>query len=127
MAFSGILAMPIFHNTESKIFYADVLREYTFWNKNILNYFVKICEIFEKLIHGERCKNVLIEIYRKYAIAVFNMIWWCNQETHSKEANDCIRLLLNKKNEICNSDVTSDVTICQACFAINMVLKNRKN
>jgi hypothetical protein len=33
VSFSGILDIPMYRNEEIKVFYADVLREYTYWNK----------------------------------------------------------------------------------------------
>lgn len=121
VTFSGILQIPMFSNTECKVLYADVLREYTFWKDDILNYYVTICEIFEKLLDGEVCKQVIFEINEKYAIALLNIIWFCNQKVYNKEIGNCISKLKEKMNKICVK--VSDTTICQACSAMFFIIE----
>lgn len=119
--FSGVLGMPSFHNTESKVIYADLLREYTYWNKEILNCFDTVIKYFETLIAGEPCKEACIEIYEKYSIALLNIVWWCKQEQQCKIIDDCVNMISNKMEIICGK--VSDVIICQVCYAIKKVIK----
>ena len=121
--FSGILEMPTFNTAESKVLYADVLREYTFWNKEISKYYVAILENFESLFDGETCKEVLINVCEKYAIALLNMAWWCKQEIYSNKVDECEKMLLKKMKEICGR--ASDEIICEACRAVGVALGTR--
>lgn len=118
--FSGILQMPILNKAEIKVFYADVLREYTFWNKKISNYYEIIFSNFDKLLNGETCKEIIIDICEKYIITLFNMGWWCKRDVHCKKVDECIEMILFKRDEICNC--ISDHNICRTCVLIKRML-----
>lgn len=123
VTFSGILEIPIFYDAHTKILYADVLREYAFWNKDILNYIEKICVSFETILNEEKCKKIRIAIYEKYAIALFNMAWWCKQTMSSKGSDKCIEIISEKMKGICGGE--NDGVICQACCAVKMLFKDK--
>ena len=122
--FSGILEMPTFNTAEAKVLYADVLREYTFWNKEISKYYAAILGNFESLFDGETCKEVLINVCEKYAIALLNMAWWCKQEIYSNKVNECEKVILKKMKEICGR--ASDEIICEACRSVGVALGTRE-
>lgn len=119
VTFSGILEMPMFYDAENKIFYADVLREYAFWNRDILNYFETICASFENLLDGEKCENVRTAIYEKYAIALFNMAWWCKHVISIKEADNSFEMIFEKMKKICSEE--NEEIVCQACRGIRLL------
>lgn len=121
--FNAILEMPDFCNLESKMLYADVLREYTFWNKEVLNYINTIINNFEKLFCKEKCKEIFIDIIEKYAIALFNMAWWCKCEKNSNKISNCNRIILNKMYDICRK--VNNPVICQVCRGIKTMLDER--
>lgn len=123
VTFSGILEKPMFYDMQSKILYADVLREYAFWNKNVLNYFEAICTRFENILDEEKCKDVRTAICEKYAIALFNMAWWCEQTLSGKEENDCMEIITEKMQGICCEE--KEEVICQACRAVKLLFENK--
>lgn len=123
VTFSGILDMPTFCDGQSKILYADVLREYAFWNKNILNYFQIICTKFEDILNEEKCQKVRTAIYEKYAITLFNMAWWCKQVISNEDAVECIGIISERMKGICGGE--NDGLICQACRAVKLLFKDK--
>lgn len=123
VTFSGVLEKPMFYDMQSKILYADVLREYAFWNKNVLNYFEEICTRFEDILDEEKCKDIRTAICEKYAIALFNMAWWCKKTLSDKEENDCMEIITKKMQGICCEEKKE--VICQACRAVKLLFENK--
>lgn len=112
--FSGILRMPMVCEMERKVLYANMLREYTFWNDEIECYSGEILNIFDKLIENEKCREVLIEVCEKYAIVLFNMLWWCWQNTNeNKVFLKEVDIFFIKMHNVCH--ICNDNIICQAC------------
>lgn len=123
VTFSRILEMPVFLEAQNKVLYADVLREYAFWNKKILNYFQRICTGFTDILYEEKNKMVCTAIREKYAIALFNMAWWCKQAISSEETDCCIEMIFKKMEEICGGE--SNEIICQACRAVKWMSESK--
>ena len=59
---------------ETKILFAEVLREYTFWNKDVLRYCEKICSMYNEMLNEDKSE---IRIEEAYWAALFNMTRWC--------------------------------------------------
>lgn len=83
-----MLIMP-YNIKESGILYADVIREYTYWNINVENYYKEVVFRFEKLISNVE-KDMQKKVKEKYAVALFNMIW-----------NSCEHISIDSNNTEC--------------------------
>lgn len=88
VSFSGILQKPSGIRDDSRVLYADILREYSYWNADIDNVCDEIIKNFWQLVNEAGSIQVKLEIYEKFAVALFNMIeYW--SDTDIKKAKTC--------------------------------------
>lgn len=81
---------------ETKILFAEVLREYTFWNKDVLRYCEKICSMYNEILNEDKSE---IRIEEAYWAALFNMTRWCwNQRQKIKYSDWKIYIYYNIEN-----------------------------
>lgn len=81
-----ILQKPSNIEAETRVIYADVLREYTYWKQEEDKAFDEVIEIFRQLIQEAKCDQERNEIYEKFAVALFNMtVVWAGKEIDGLE------------------------------------------
>lgn len=87
VSFEYILQLPD-DETVNSVLYADVIREYTYWNHDVELYLEDVMAIFEKLLQMARDEEAK-EIREKYAIALFNLQW--NIFTYANKEDEKMR------------------------------------
>ncbi len=104
--FEGILKLPQELSCECAILYADVLREYTFWVDDIAKYKNSVPVIYEEILGKTVDSGVLHKVCKNYAVALFNMIWWCSKKSDSDDFEGSYAgLFLERLKNLSNSMV----------------------
>lgn len=71
----GILRPPARMGEDQREYYADLLREHTYWNWETREYNDKIIGIFDRDLLHDSSEEIKRDIAVKFAVALFNMIW----------------------------------------------------
>lgn len=103
----------------TRVLYADVLREYTYWQDEEER-FEEIVKLFRQLINEAEHIQAKNEIYEKFAVTLFNMAEvWSRKGTLKQKG--CIYLEIFK-NEICvkNTDSYIDYIFENASAVVNV-------
>lgn len=94
-----ILQKPSNMGDETRVIYADVLREYTYWKKEEDETFEEVIEVFRRLLEEAGCDQARYEVYEKFAVALFNMtVAWAGKEID--DLKEC-KYLEIMQTEIC--------------------------
>lgn len=97
--------------------YADVLREYTYWNLDVSNYYETVCAIFDNLLNQINS----VTIHEAHAVSLFNMIWWCQQ--NKSELAPYIKRIAKRISRSCipGKSCISGSIICTICNTIKEI------
>lgn len=123
VSFSGILQKPLEIQDESRVLYADLLREYSYWNGDADNIYDEIIEIYWELVNETETEQAKTEIYEKFAVTLFNMIeYWSG--TDVKKGKDCEYWNI-LKTEICGKYHTEKIdNVCISAYAVMKVRRH---
>jgi hypothetical protein len=114
-SFDGILAMPSDMTFLQRRLYADVVREYTYWNTGVKEYSEKVVESFNCLLKGCKDNTEQKIIIDKYAVTLFNMLWNSSKRTGNIDSMDDIKYfhifesMLQKLKDKWNDTFINDV------------------
>lgn len=115
VTFENVLQEPA--EVECMELYADVLREYTYWNSDVSNYYEAVCAIFDNLLNQINS----VTIHEAHAVSLFNMIWWCQQ--NKNELAPYIKRIAKRISRSCipGKSCISGSIICTICNTIKEI------